>query len=189
MLDIAAPELEVERNIGALAALEVLEIGESAGGLELLVHQDPVLGSVELVEHRRQLLVFGNDLLDRLLRDMRIGCQHHRNRLADIMHLADGEDRLVVEGGAIIGVRDDLADVIGGDDAIDAGQLGRAAHVDRLDAAVSDGAAEDFGVQHARQLHGVGIFGAAGDLLARLEPRQRAADLGADRTAWHGGHR
>ena len=49
--------------------------------------------------------------------------------------------------------------------------------VDRLDAAVRDRAAEDLAVQHAGQPHGVGVFGAPGDLFARLEPRQRAADL------------
>ena len=37
-----------------------------------------------------------------------------------------------------------------------------------------------FGMQHARQPHGVGVFGAAGDLVAAFEARHRAADLRAD---------
>ena len=66
-----------------------------------------------------------------------------------------------------------------GHDAMDARKFFRCAGVDRLDAAVRDGAAKDFAMQHARQAHGVGIFGATGDLVARLEARQRAADLSA----------
>ena len=39
LVDVAAAQPEIERDIGALAALEMLEIGEGAGGLELLVHE------------------------------------------------------------------------------------------------------------------------------------------------------
>ena len=180
LVDVAAAQLEVERDVGALAALEVLEIGEGAGRLELLVHQDLRGQRLDLVEDRRQFLVFGDDQLRRLLGDMRIGGEHHRDRLADVAHLVDRQDRLVVECRPVIGLRDDLAHVVDGDDAIDAGHLLGRAGVDRLDAAVRDRAAEDLAVQHAGQPHGVGVFGAAGDLLARLEPRQRAADLRAD---------
>ena len=141
------------------------------------MHQRLVLRRLDLVEHRRQLLVFGDDELRRLLGDVRIGGEHDRDRLADVVHLVDREDRLVVEGRAVIGLGDDLAHVLGCDDAIDAGHLPGRAGVDRLDAAVRDRAAENLAVQHAGQPHGVGVFGAPGDLLARLEPRQRAADL------------
>src|SRR6266849_3836546 len=68
----------------------------------------------------------------------------------------------------------------------------RRARVDRFDAGVGDRAAEDLAVQHAGEPHGVGIFGASGHLLARLEPRQRASDLrahlGADLAACSGRH-
>ena len=63
----------------------------------------------------------------RLLRDVRIGGEHHRHRLADIVHLAVGEDRLVVEGRAVERIGDDLLDVVDGDHAIDAGQRARRA--------------------------------------------------------------
>ena len=56
----------------------------------------------------------------------------------------------------------------------------RGAGVDRLDPAVRHGAAEYLGMQHAGQAHGVGVFGAAGDLVAAFEARHRAADLRAD---------
>ena len=120
LVDVAGAQLIVERDVGALDALEVLEVGEGAGRLELLVHQDLVLRRLDLVEHRGQLVIFGDDQRGGLLRHMGILREHHRDRLADIMHLVDGEDRLVVEGGAVIGMRDDLAHVVRGDDAVDA---------------------------------------------------------------------
>ena len=191
LVDVAAPELEIERDIGALAALEVLEVGERAGGLEFLMHQDLVLGSLDLVEDRRQLFVFGDDQLRRLLGDMGIGGKHHCNRLADIVHLVDRQDRLIVECRPVIGLRDNLAHVLRRDDAVDPGHLLGGAGIDRLDAAMGDGAAEDLSVQHAGKPHCMGIFGAPGDLLARLEPRRRTSDLTADArgdvAALHGG--
>ena len=39
LVDVAAPQPEIERDVGAPAALEMLEVGEGAGGLEFLVHQ------------------------------------------------------------------------------------------------------------------------------------------------------
>ena len=183
LLDVAAPQLEVERHVGVLAAGEVLEVGERAGGLELVVHVDLGVERLDLVVDRRQLLVLGGDLLHGLLGDVRIGREHHRDRLADEPHLLVGEDRLVVERRAVIRVRDHGLDVVDGDDAVDAGHLLRRAGVDRLDAAVRDRAAEDLGVQHAGQAQIVGVLGAPRDLVARFEPRQRAADLAADRAA------
>jgi len=49
-----------------------------------------------------------------------------------------------------------------------------------IDLIVRDGAAKDLSLQHAGQPHGVGVLGTPRDLLARLEPRQRAPDLAAD---------
>ena len=155
----------------------MLEIGEGAGGLQLVVHQRLVLGRLDLVEHRRQFLIFGDDELHRLVGDMRIGGQHDRDRLADIMHLVERQDRLVVERRAVIGIGDDRLDVLAGIDAEHAGQGTCRAHVDRLDAPVRHRAAEDLAGQHAGHAHDVGIFGAAADFGARFEPRQRAPDL------------
>ena len=120
LVDVAAAQPEIERDVGAAPALEVLEIGERAGGLELLVHVHVVLGRLDLVEHRRQLLVLGDDQLRRLLGDVRIGRQHDRDRLAHVVHLVDRQDRLVVERRAVIGVGDHLPHVVGGDDAVHA---------------------------------------------------------------------
>ena len=53
---------------------------------------------LDFVEHGRQRLVF-DDRLRRLFSDMRVGGEHHRDRLPDMAHLALGEDRLVVKRG------------------------------------------------------------------------------------------
>src|SRR5262249_31055178 len=60
-----------------------------------------------------------------------------------------------------------------------AGNAGRRADVDPPYTAVRDGAAENLAVDHARYLHGVGVFGTARDLGPCLKPRQRNADLAA----------
>ena len=134
---------------------------------------------LDLVVDRLELLVFGGDRLDGSVRDMRIGGEHHRDRLADEAHFVHGQDRLIVERRAVIGIGDHLDDVFGSDDAEHAGDFLRRADVDRLDAAVRHRRAEDLAIKHAGQPHQMGIFGAAGDLFARFEPRYRAADLAA----------
>ncbi len=111
LVDIAPPQLEIERDVGALATLEVLEIGEGAGRLEFLVHQRLVFGGLDLVEDRRQFLVFCDDELRRLLGHVRVGGEHDRDRFADEVHLVDRQDRLVVECRPVIGGGDDLAHV------------------------------------------------------------------------------
>ena len=135
---------------------------------------------IDLVIDRVHLLVFGGDELHRLLGDVRIGGDDGGDRLADEAHLLVGQDRLVVERRAVIGAFQHLHHVVDGDDVQHARQLLGRAGVDRLDLAVRDGAAEQLGVHHARHAHGVGVFGAAGDLVAAFEARHRAADLRAD---------
>src|ERR1043166_5043993 len=86
------------------------------------------------------------------------------------MHLAGGEDRLVVKRRAVERRRDDLAHVVDGDDAADAGLCARCAHVETGYAAMRDRRAENLAVKHARQAHVVDVFGAAGDLRLAFEP-------------------
>ncbi len=112
LVHIATPQPEIESNIGALAALEVLEIGESPGGLEFVVYHYLVFRRLDLVENRGQFFVVGNNLLYRLLCDMRIARKHDRNRLPDKVHLVDGKDRLIVKRRTVIRIRDYLAHVV-----------------------------------------------------------------------------
>jgi len=174
---IAAPQVIIERHVGAGAALQVLEIGKSAGRLEHVVDDDVGLHRRDLVVYRRQFVVFGRDQLHRVLGDMRIGGEHHRDRLADVVHLVERQDRLIVEGGTVIGLGNDLVDVFAGDDAVHAVERTRRRGVDAADAAVRHGRAEHLAVQHAGQAQVMRIFGAAGDLGARFEPRQLSADF------------
>ena len=124
-IGIAAPQMIIERDIGAAAALEMFQIGESAGRLEHVVDQDVGLHGLDFVIDRRQFLVFGGDQLHRLFGDMRIACQHHRDRLADMAHFVERQNRLIVESRAVIRLGDKLLDIGAGDDAIDAGKLAR----------------------------------------------------------------
>ena len=124
-VDVAAPQMKVERDVGAALALEVLEVGKRPGRLQHVVDDGLRGHRLDLVEHRRQLVIFRVDQLHRRVGDVRIGREHDRDRLADMAHLVDGEDRLVVEGRPVIGLGDDGLDVVGGDDALDAGQAPR----------------------------------------------------------------
>ena len=116
LVEVAAAQPVVEREVGVLGALEVLEVGEGAGGLELLMHVDVRRQRLDLVVDRRQLLVFGGDELHRLLGDVRIGGDDGGDRLADEAHLLVREDRLVVERRPVIGTLQHLHHVVDGDD-------------------------------------------------------------------------
>ena len=63
LVDVAAPRLGLERQIGVLDALEVLQIGEAAGRLELVVHMARRGHRLDLVIDRLELLVLGGDRL------------------------------------------------------------------------------------------------------------------------------
>ena len=54
----------------------------------------------------------------------------HGDRFADMVDFSDGQDRLVVEGGPVIGIRNDLEHVLAGVDRVDARDLTGATHVD-----------------------------------------------------------
>ena len=179
LVDVAAAQFGIEREVGVFLALEMFEVGEAAGGLQFIVHIGRRRHRLDFVVDRRQLLIFGDDRVRRGFRDMGIGGEHDGDRLADEAHFVDGQDRLVVERRPVIGIGDDLADVIRGDDAENAGDFLRRGRVDRLDAAVRHGGTKNLAVQHAGQPHQMGVFGAAGDLLAAFEARHRAADLAA----------
>ena len=174
---VAAPQVIVERDIGALAALQVFEIGKGACRPQHVVNQSVGLHRRDLVIHRRQFVIFGGDQLHGLLGDVRIASQHGRNRLADITHFVERQDRLVVKGGAVIGFRDQLADIFAGDDAVHAGQLPRRLRIDAADAPVRHGRAKHFAVQHAGQPQIMRIIGAPGHLGAHFKPRNIPSDL------------
>ena len=57
LVDVAAPQMVVERDIGIALAGEVLEVGEHAGRLQLVVHIGGRGHRLDLVVDRRKLLV------------------------------------------------------------------------------------------------------------------------------------
>ena len=178
---VAASQMEVESDIGIGLPLQMLEIGKGTRRLEHVVHDRRRGHRLDLVEHGRQLVILGDDRLCGSLRHVRVGREHHRDRLADIVHLAGGKDRLVVEGRAVERVRHHLAHVVDADHAVDAGERARRARVERADAPVGDRAAEDFSVEHAGQADVVYVFGAAGYLGRAFQARHRASHLSACR--------
>jgi hypothetical protein len=175
--DVAAPQMEVERHVGVALSHEMLEVRKGAGGLELVVHDRLRGHRLDLVEHGWKLLILRLDQLRGRVRHMRIARQHHRDRVADIMHLAGGEDRLIVKRRPIERAGHDLENIIDSHDAMDALERLRGADVELDDAAVRDRAAHDLAIEHAGKALIVHVFGGAGDLGLAFEARDRASDL------------
>ena len=122
-LGVAATQMEIERNVGAFAPGEVLQVGKRAGGLQQIVHDGAAGHGLDFVVDRRQLVVFGAYKLRRFLCHMRIVGEHHRNRLADVPHLLQRQDRLIVERRSVIRIGDELEDVLAGDHRMHAREL------------------------------------------------------------------
>ena len=186
---IAAPQPEVERDVGILHALQVLEIGKGAGGLQRLVHDRLRAHRLHLVVDGRQLVVFGGDEVHRFFRHVRVGREHHCHRLANVAHLVQRKHGLIVERRSVVRIRHHGLYFRRGDNAVHAGHGPRGSRVDAPDAPVRNARAEDLGVEHAGQAQVVHVLRAAGNLEPRLEPRHRAADLrglSALRCALHG---
>ena len=177
LVGVAADKLEIERHIGVAAAGEMFQVRKSPGGLEHVMHDRPRGQRLDLVIDRRKLVVFRRDQLHRLLGHVRIGGKHHRDRLAHMADLLMRQDRLVVEGRAVIGMRDERKNIVDGDDPGDAGQRARRAGVDAADAAMRHGAAKHLAIEHAGQAQVMHIFRTPRDLLARLQARDALADL------------
>ena len=108
---------------------------------------------------------------------MRIARQYGRDRLPDITHFVERQDRLVVEGRAVIGIRDQLADIFAGDDTMHPGQLPRRLRVDAADTPMRYRGAKHFAVQHARHTQIVRIVRASGDFGAHFKPGNISSDL------------
>jgi len=141
------------------------------------MHQRVRLHRGQLVIDRRQFVVFRRNQLRSLFGDVRIARQNGGNWLADITHFVERENRLIVKGGAVIGLGNELADIFAGHDAMYARERPCGRGVDAPDYAVRHGRAEHLAVQHARQAQIVGVFGAPADFGARFQPRQLSADL------------
>src|SRR6516164_1238665 len=121
LIDIATAEVEVKRDIRISLALQILEVRKGAGGLELLVHYSLRGHRLDLVVNGWQLLIVGDDELGSFFGHMRVSGERDGDGLSDIADLVHGENRLVVECWPVKWMGDDRADVIRGDNALDAG--------------------------------------------------------------------
>ena len=83
----------------------MLEIGERCRRFELVMDEDIGCHRLDLVIDRRKFFVVRGDQADRLLGDVRIGGKHDRDRLADKAYFAVRQDRLIVESGTVIRMR------------------------------------------------------------------------------------
>ena len=127
---VAEPQMEVERDVGVPLARQMLQIGEGPGGLQLLVHDGFRGQRFDLVIDRRQFLVIDRDQPRRPFRDMRIARQHGRDRLAEMPHLVERQDRLVVKGRPVIGFRQHRLHVFAGHHHMHARHRRRFADID-----------------------------------------------------------
>ncbi len=139
-----------------------------------------------MVGDRRQRLDLDVDERQRVLGNGgRVG-EHERDRLADVTHLAlryhrlrerlEIRQRLQPHGDA----RHAVAHILGRDHAVYARQGARARNVDRADAAVGNGAAQDRRVQHVAAREIVDILPPPAQKPQILEPFDRAADQRVD---------
>ena len=177
LINVAAPQMIVERDIGSLAAFKVFQIGERPGRPQHVVHQRVGRHGGDLVINRGQLLIVRRDQLRGLLGHMRIARQDRRDRFADVAHFVERQDRLIVERGTIVRLGNELADVFAGDDAMHAGKRPRRLRVDAANAPVRHRRAKNLAVEHAGQAQVMRIFRAATDLGAHLKARHVPADL------------
>ena len=156
--------------------------------------QNIVLAGGLAIGHRRQRLDVDRDRLQRVLGERRAVGHHDRDRLADVAHLADGDDRLLVAlelGQRLLPQRNvrHVADIGRRDHGVHARPRARRRRVDRADAAVRDRAAQDHRMQHFLADEIVDVLSAPGEKAEVLDALDRAADEGVPaRVAWGSGH-
>ena len=165
LLHVPAVEGHLGSDVTRLAfGLFLLHLGSNVAFL---------LRAVHLTEGRtgqRRVLPYGGH-----------GVQHRRQLLVlPLYQLQGGLGRVwlvgqygVVTVGLALSERRQLR---GRDDSGDAGVVAGLAGVDGLDAGVGMGAAQEFCVQHPRQLHVVRVDGLAGDLANALDAGNGLAD-------------
>ena len=139
------------------------------------------------VGDRRQRLDIDLDQAERILGDAGAVGEHDGNGFADITYFGFRDHRLPER----LEIRQRLqphrhprhpvADILGGEHAMHAGERARGGDVDRAQAAVGDGAAQDRGVQHVLAHDVVDILPAPAQEARILQALDRAADERVDR--------
>ena len=139
------------------------------------------LARLVAIGHGLHRLDIDRDGLQRILGQSRSVGDDDSERLADIAHLAVGNDGLFVAPDfrcRIVAQRNGrhLADIRRGNDRMNAGPRQRRRAIDRADAAVRYRAAQDRSMQHLLAVQIVDVLPAAGKEAQILQPLDRAAD-------------
>ena len=174
-LRIAAPEMIIQRNIGAAAAFEMLKIGKSRSRLQFGMDEYIRAHRLHFIVDRRKFFIFCHDKSNCFLCNVTVSSEHDGDRLPCKSALAIRKDRLVVKGRPVIGIRNDRPDIVDRYDTINALEsLGRR-HIDVFDARMRKRAAENFSIKHTWKPQMVNIFGPPSHFLSRFETRNRVA--------------
>jgi hypothetical protein len=124
---------------------------------------------------RRQRLVLHLDQAESAVGGFLVDRRDRRDHVADIAHLVDRDDRLVADRDAVVRVRQPYC-VGAGYDRGDTGQGFGAPDIDRADAGMRVGTAQNLGVQHAGQAEVEGVAGSTGDFVRSVERNDRRAE-------------
>src|SRR5690606_36480067 len=100
--DVTATNVEVECDVGVFSSGQMLQVGKGACGLEFVVYIDVASRRLDLVENRRQFLILYVDEMNGFFGNIGVTCQHDGHRLADVMHLTNRKNGLVMKGGAVV---------------------------------------------------------------------------------------
>ena len=125
------------------------------------------------VHHRWQRLVLDPDRLESFLRDQLAVGRDRRDRVPHVAGL------LLAQRLLVLGPRDDavvLGQILAGDDRVDPRHRERRGGVDRADAGVGVGAAQELRVEHAGQRDVVGVDRAPGHLRQAFDLAVALAD-------------
>ena len=188
--------------VARLPRLVAVHVGDAVVGLALVVADDGGVGVERLlrIHHRRQRVVVDVDELERVLRDVPALGDDVGDLLALEAHLVGGQDGLGVvrqrrhPREVVTEQRRprDALEGLAGDDGNDARQRLGSRRVDRVDAGVREGAAQDGAVQHAGQVDVIDVVALAPHEALVLHALHRAEPDGvagcADRNVLDGGH-
>jgi hypothetical protein len=132
------------------------------------------------VEQRWQFFRINRDEIGGILSEIRVGCEHDGDRLADVAQPLPGEDRLAIGAQRLAGRIAEIdrreVDIVAGPHRGDAGRRQRCRDVDSAQHRMGVGRAHDPHVQLMREAEIADELAAPGDQRRVFEPRHRPTD-------------
>jgi hypothetical protein len=132
------------------------------------------LHRLQRIEHRRQLLVFNVDALDRFFRGVKGVRRYGRHSVADKTHYVPAENRHVAD----LFANEVAGKFLAGDNGSNTRHLPGLRHIDAMNARVRIGAAKNFAPQKARQIDIRRVHSAAADFVRTFRAQNGSADYG-----------